>query len=351
MNPFKTYRLTVKEVNRETAKAITIIFDNSQENIQYISGQFLTLNLTIDGNKVKRSYSISSSIYTEKDIHICVKAVADGLVSNYLNTHTKTGDVIEIDEPMGHVKFVPSTKARHILLFAAGSGITPVISIIKTILTKEPQSKVDLFYGCRNRDEIIYSKVLDGYLAAHHDRFTVDYVLSQPDKYWVGLDGRINEKLAVHFVKRKAALHAKDCEYFVCGPSGMMDQVMKALDLLEIPKDRVFKENFHLQEEKEIPEEKASIINGKSKVKVIDGKKTYDFEVSANETILSVAQKLGYGLPYSCQAGMCTACMGKCTSGKVRMTEADGLTDNEIKQGYVLTCVGHPDSPEVVIEL
>ncbi len=351
MTPFKTYQLPIKEVTRETAEAITITFDNSKENIKYHSGQFITLNLTIDGKKVKRSYSISSSIFTESDINICVKAVEDGLVSNYLNANSKPGDVIEIDEPMGHIKVMPDAKPRHILLFAAGSGITPLISIAKTILAKEPQSKVDLFYGCRNRDEIIYNKALDSYLAQYSDRFSVDYVLSQPDKYWVGLDGRINEKLAVHFVKRKAALNAKSCEYYICGPTGMMDQVVKALDLLEIPKNQIFKENFHLKEENNIVQQIAAVVSGKSKVKVIDGKKIYEFEVAQNETILSVAQKLGYGLPYSCQAGMCTACMGKCTTGKVRMTEADGLTDTEIKQGYVLTCVGHPDAAEVVIEL
>ncbi|MFN0049124.1 MAG: 2Fe-2S iron-sulfur cluster-binding protein [Cytophagales bacterium] len=351
MTSIKTYQLKVKEVIKETAQAISIVFDNSKDKIQYRSGQFITLNLTIDGQKVKRSYSLSSSAFTESDLIVCVKSVDNGLVSNYLNKNIKAGDIVEIDEPMGHIKVIPENKPRTILLFAAGSGITPIFSIIKTILTKEQHSKVHLFYGCRNRDEIIYQKELEKYQNQFSDRFSLEYVMSQPDDFWVGLNGRINEKLAIHFIKRHAALTAKDCQYYMCGPTGMMDGILKALDLLEIPKNQVFKENFHLKEENSVVDIISAAVSGKSKVKVIDGKKTYEFEVAQNETILSVAQKLGYGLPYSCQAGMCTACMGKCTTGKVRMTEADGLTDNEIKQGYVLTCVGHPDAAEVVIEL
>lgn len=350
MTAIKTFNLKIKEVIHETADSVSLVFDNSLDKINYASGQFITLNLTIDGQKVKRSYSLSSSIFTETDLKICIKTVNNGLASNYLKSHAKVGTTIEIDEPMGHIKVVPTPSPRTVLLFAAGSGITPIISIIKTLLTQERESKVHLFYGCRNRDEVIYKAELEQFAAQYPDQFSLEYVMSQPDAYWVGLNGRINEKLTVHFVKRKAALNAKTCQYYLCGPSGMMDEVLKALDLLEIPKSQIFKENFHSKEPEKVSEA-AIAASGKSKVKVIDGKKTYEFEVSTAETILSVAQKLGYGLPYSCQAGMCTACMGKCTSGKVRMTEADGLTDTEIKQGYVLTCVGHPDSAEVVIEL
>ncbi len=350
MSSIKTYQLKVKEVIRETPDAITIKFDNSRDNITYHSGQFITLNLTIDGKKIKRSYSLSSSVHTDNDLSVCVKTVANGLASNYLDKNLKSGDIIEIDEPMGHIKVIPQSKPRHIILFAAGSGITPMLSIIKTILTKEPQSKISLFYGSRNREDVIYKKELEKYQDQYHERFSVDFVLSRPDQYWVGLTGRINELHAISLIKKKAALHVKECEYYLCGPSGMMDEVLKALDLLEVPKNQVFKEYFHMKEEP-VPVITHKASSGKSKVKVIDGKKIYEFEVAPNETILQVAQKLGYGMPYSCQAGMCTACMGKCTTGKVRMTEADGLTDTEIKQGYVLTCVGHPDADEIVIEL
>lgn len=350
MAHFNTYQLTVKDIITETPEAVSLVFDNSKHKITYASGQFITLSFQINGQKVKRSYSLSSSAYVDSDLKVCVKSVENGLVSNHIIKNLKQGDVVEIDEPMGHIKVHPQSTPRHVILFAAGSGITPIISIIKTILAKEPQSKISLFYGNRTRHEIIYKKELELLQSQYPERFSIDMVLSKPDEYWVGFGGRINETLAVNLIKRKAALTAKQCEYYLCGPTGMMDDVLKALDLLEVPKNQIFKENFHIKEEDNAPQTPTTM-SGKSKVKVIDGKKTYEFEVASNQTILEVAQKLGYNLPYSCQAGMCTACMGRCTTGKVRMSEADGLTDTEINQGYILTCVGHPETAEVVIEL
>lgn len=350
-HPIKTYKLKVKEVARETTEAITIKFESPQEKITYKSGQFITLILLIEGKEVRRSYSISSSPYTDDTIAVCVKSVTNGLVSNYLNNTLKAGDVLEVIEPMGHFATEPlASGKRHVILIGAGSGITPLISIAKTVLAKEKESKVDLIYGNRSWETVIYRKELENMESAYQGRFNVVHTLTQPHANWVGYSGRLNQATVVNIVQKLAALTHKECEYYLCGPQGMTEEALKAIDLLGVPKEKTHKESFHAAVTATAPAP-AATANGKSKVKVIDGKKVYEFEVAPKDTILETALKLGYNLPYSCQAGMCTACMGKCTSGKVHMENPDGLTDNEVKQGFVLTCIGQPASPEIVIEL
>jgi ring-1,2-phenylacetyl-CoA epoxidase subunit PaaE len=350
MNQPRQFTLNVKEIIKETADAITIKLENIVPVLSYSSGQFITLVLHLGGKEVRRSYSISSSPYTDNDISICVKAIPDGQVSNHLKNNLKVGETLDVLEPMGNFLVNPkSDKQRHVFLFGAGSGITPLISIAKTILSSEPKSKVSLVYGNRTFDDIIYKHEIEKLEAENNSRFTVVNVISRPNATWVGYTGRINRALAVNVIEKLAAVTRKECEYYLCGPSGMTDEVLVALDLLGVPKINIHKESFHAP--LHTPVATTAMASSASKVKVIDGKKTYQFDVEANETILEKALKLGHNLPYSCQAGMCTACMGKCTTGKVQMDNPDGLTDNEVKKGFVLTCIGYPAAPEIIIEL
>ena len=347
----KTYSLKVKEVKRETAEAITIKFENPSEPIHYKSGQFITLILDLHGNEVRRSYSLNSAPGVDEGLSVSVKAVANGLVSNHLNQKLIVGTTLQVIEPMGNFHFEPKAdQKRHIILIGAGSGVTPLYSILKSVLHKEPNSKVSLIYGNRTKDSIIYGKELMELEIQHPERFTLVNILTRPDETWVGYTGRINEATVVNVVEKLAAITHKDCHYYLCGPKGMMDESLRALDLLSVPKTNIHKESFGVDSTGAAPMP-ASAPSGKSKVTILEGKKKYEFEVDPKDTILETALGLGINLPYSCQSGMCTACMGKCTSGKVHMENPDGLTEGEIKQGYVLTCIGHPATAELVIEL
>jgi ring-1,2-phenylacetyl-CoA epoxidase subunit PaaE len=349
----KTYFLQVKEVIQETDDAITIEFWHPlSEQIKYKAGQFLTLIVPADnGNKVRRSYSMSSSPHADTSVAVTVKRVEGGLVSNYLCDQVKKGDFIEAIEPMGNFFIEPSSDTeRHLVLIGAGSGITPLISMAKSVLKIEPKSKVTLVYGNRTADSIIFRKELILLEAQNHDRFQTAHILSQTDDTWAGHRGRINNSNIVMMLK-SLDVHFKTEVFYMCGPAAMMDDVISSLKMFDVPSERIHKENFNapmLGEEMEAAEPEG-LTTQEITVKY-DGE-DFTFKVEPHQSILEAALELDIDLPYSCQAGMCTACLGKCTSGSVMMDEDDGLTESEIKEGFVLTCVGHPTSAGVVIEI
>lgn len=349
----KIFNLIIKEIISETADAYSIVFNKPAEPFVYKAGQFITLILKINGQEVRRSYSLSSAPDIDGNPSICIKVIDKGVVSNYLKNSAKAGDSIQAIEPMGHFAYIPNA-TQHIILIGAGSGITPLFSIAKTALKNEPNTKVSLVYGNRTAESIIYKGVFDEFERQYAGRFNVVHSLTKPNSSWAGHSGRITEAVVIELVEKLSPLKFKDCHYYICGPNGLASDASKALELLGVPKSSVHKESYG-HDSNEVAAASvvasASVGNGKSKIKIIDGKKIHEFEADPKHTILETAIKLNINLPYSCQAGMCTACMGKCTSGKVHMENADGLTDNEIKNGYVLTCIGHPASAEIVIEL
>jgi ring-1,2-phenylacetyl-CoA epoxidase subunit PaaE len=351
----KTYFLQVKEVTHETSDSVTIYFWHPlSEQIKYKAGQFLTVIVPADegGKKVRRSYSMSTSPHSDTSIGITVKRVSGGLVSNYLNDNVKVGDFLEVLEPMGNFHFEPNAeKSRHAVLFAAGSGVTPMMSIAKSLLKMEANSRVTLIYGNRSEDSIIFKNKIEELETQYGKRFTIHHLLSRPSDLWVGHKGRISQGMAIRLMKDSDTDFAKD-EFYLCGPIGMMEDVIAGLNIYNVPKDRIHKENFHTaiaDSEADSTDEEDALQTQMVKVKY-NGEE-YDFEVKPHQTILEAALDLDIDLPYSCQAGMCTACMGKCTEGKVKMDEEDGLTEKEIKQGFMLTCVAHPLTKDVVIEI
>lgn len=349
----KYYHLVVKDVVKETDDTITVSFWHPvHQAISYKPGQFLTLMPVINGQKVRRSYSMSSSPHADASLAITVKRVAGGLVSNWLNDHLKAGDAIEVMEPMGN--FTPalhSGNRRHVVMFGGGSGITPLMSIAKSVLTIEQQSRVTIIYGNRNEYSIIFKQQLDELRQKVGDRLEVIHVLSQPLNGWEGPKGRINQTLASQMLAALPDFDAKTTEFYLCGPEGMMHEVENCLTLLRVPAELIRKEHFAAA----APEaEAADEDDGSLKTQTVtinyEGSQ-YEIEVQPHQTILEAALDLDIDLPYSCQAGMCTACMGKCTSGKIKMDEEDGLTAKEIQQGYILTCVAHPLTKGVVIDI
>jgi ring-1,2-phenylacetyl-CoA epoxidase subunit PaaE len=355
-NAVQYRRLKVKEVIKETADAITIAFEQPAEGtINYKAGQFFTLIPVIDGKKVRRAYSVCTSPYTDANPAVTVKRVEEGLVSNFLNDHLKAGDELEVMDPMGNFAVVPGSQARHLVLLGGGSGITPLIAIAKTILSQEPTSQLTLIYANRNAESIIFKDELHALQAANADRFTVKHILDAGAEGYGAIAGPPTEAVLLDQLKAIASSQNLPTTYWVCGPEGMMANSLKALESLGIEKERVFKESFlpgtpETKASEEVAEAEGGT-NQSYEVKVIVDEEEHVFVVEPGKTILETALELDIDLPYSCQSGLCTACRGKCISGKVKLDEDEGLSEDELEEGYVLTCVGRPLTNNVVIEI
>lgn len=346
----KTYFLQVQKIVKETEDAVSIHFWHPiNEQIRYKAGQFLTVVVPgNDGKKVRRSYSMSSSPATDSSVSITVKRVKDGQVSHYLCDKVKEGDFLEVIEPMGRFIYEPDEEyPEKLVMIGAGSGITPLFSILKTVL-KTTDRKVLLMYGNRNENQIIFKEKLDQLEAEYAGRLTVLYVLSRPSDNWSGHCGRMGQANVEQWMKENGVNFRKDF-FYMCGPDAMMDEMQKVYRLFEVPEAHIFYERFNAP----LPEEDAADLPEliKRTVTVHYEGETHVFDVEPHQTVLEAALEQDIDLPYSCQAGMCTACLGKCLKGQVKMDEDEGLTEKEKAEGFVLTCVSHPMSEGVEIEI
>ncbi|MBS1681855.1 MAG: ferredoxin--NADP reductase [Bacteroidetes bacterium] len=351
------YQLTVKKIIEETKDAVSLVFEQPPSGkIAYKSGQFLTLIATIQGKEIRRSYSLCSSPFIDEDLTVMVKRVEAGLMSNWLQDNLKAGQQLKVFEPMGNFTSEYSKdKKRHLVMFAGGSGITPMISILKSTITQEPDSICSLIYCNRDIDNIIFKKELDYWQTQYEGRVHVIHILDNAPMNWQGYSGLLNQEMLVKLFERIPDWGLEKTTYLMCGPEGMMKNVETLLAALAIPKEKIFKESFVTgtidKEKKE--ETKAATVSGNTAHEVTvryDGQE-YKFMVEPNRAILETALDLGIDLPYSCQSGLCTACRGRALSGKVKLDEEEGLSQSERAEGYVLTCVGHPLTDDVVIEI
>jgi ring-1,2-phenylacetyl-CoA epoxidase subunit PaaE len=351
------YFLKVKDIVRETPDAVTISFWHPiNEEIRYQPGQFLTFLLNINGQKIRRSYSMASSPHVDVSLSVSVKRVPGGLVSNYLCDSIRLGDVLETLEPMGTFtpKLEPQNR-RTIILIGAGSGITPLFSMAKSALHVEPNSRVWLVYGNRNQTSIIYKAHLDAMEQAYgKSRFQTTHVLSQPSAGWTGAEGRLNQHMLTTLLEEMPVADRENASVYLCGPDGMMAEARSALALVGVSAEHIHKESYAtapVMAGDVVEEPLTAADSGTPEVTVLYEGSEYKFTVAPHQTILEAALDLDIDLPYSCQAGMCTACMGKCISGKVKLDEEEGLSESELKAGYILTCVAHPVGADVVIEI
>ncbi len=344
------YNLEVKDVINESKDAISIVFQQPEEKISYKSGQFLTLIVPIDGKEVRRAYSLCSSPFTDEDLVVTVKRVENGLMSNWLPDNLKVGDELKIMEPMGvfTTEYNPQNK-RHLVMFAGGSGITPMMSIIKSTLTQEPESIISLIYANRNIESIIFKDALDKLATDYEGRLHLIHILDDAPMNWQGHSGLLNHDMLVKIFERIPQW--EQTTYLMCGPEGMMKNVENLLAEQNIDKGRIFKESFVAGTIDKETEKKDDEEVSEREVTVIYDGEEHKFVVEPDTTILETALDLGIDLPYSCQSGLCTACRGKCISGKVKLDEEEGLSEAELEEGYVLTCVGHPLTDDVVIEI
>jgi len=360
--------LTVVALTQETADSVTIHLERpDRAAIASRPGQFLTLIVPCgpNGKKERRAYSLSSTPHEAPRLSVTVKRVSGGLVSNYLLDNVQVGQEIEVMEPLGNFTLSLSPKAaRSLVLIGAGSGITPLMSILKAVVNTEPNSHVLLIYGNRNEESVIFQQQLAELEARTKGRVQVEHVYSQPLKPGGAHQhtGRLNRTMLLRILEQRHQFPAEQADYFMCGPEGLMTEARAALDLLNVPEARIRRESFVATAD---TAEAAAQPNGHGDVSTApsDDTKTtrtvtiqyegseYLVEVPAGKTILETALDQDIDLPYSCQAGLCTACRGKCLTGKVHLDEREGLSDSELKQGYILTCVGHPLTDDVVIEI
>jgi len=349
------YSLEIEEVRQETLDTVSLIFaPHPSFSNDYLSGQFLTLKAEIGGESIRRAYSLCSSPVADQCLTVSVKKVAGGKMSSWILENAKAGFSIEAMPPIGNFVFQPhASKKRWFMLYAAGSGITPVFSILKTILSSEPQSFVSLMYGSRTLDDIIFKDEIDQLVVKHPAKLKVLHTLSQPGLDWYGERGRIDEELIMHTLEHlKPVTPFEDTIVFMCGPQEMMDTVSQVTQTQGVKKENIHRESFtsSIDELAKATAIKTMHIVERNIQINLEGK-SYKLSVGPKTTILEAALDADIDMPYSCQSGLCTACRGKCLSGKVHMDEREGLSDEEIEEGYVLTCVGHPMTDDVIIEI
>ena len=243
-NPYLA--LKVREVVRETQDTVSLYFDHPDSILEYQPGQFLTLVMEFDGKEERRSYSLCTSPFVDPFPGISVKRVDGGLFSNHLNDKVFPGKTINVLEPMGSfTSDFHSKNKRHFFMIACGSGITPIMGILKSVLVNEPNSKVTLLYGSRNEEKIIYRDALSALEKKEGDRLKVLHVLSQPSEEWDGISGRISSQLIKEEISKAELEQGFEKEYFVCGPEEIMDQSIEIMEELGVEKSRQHKESFY----------------------------------------------------------------------------------------------------------
>jgi ring-1,2-phenylacetyl-CoA epoxidase subunit PaaE len=355
----KFNKLKIASINRETADSVSVAFDipaHLQSQYQYIPGQYLTLKLNINGEQVNRSYSFCSSPAWNEPMTIAVKEVSGGKASTFINRNLKVGDEIDVMEPMGNFHSpLNSNNEKHYILFGGGSGITPLFSILKSVLVAEPKSRITLFYGNRDEQSIIFKEKLQDLVNQNPNRLKVVHILDKPSSF-TNYNGFVVKEMALKLLRENTNLNFTHAEFFICGPTPMMKETESALNELGIPKQHIHIEYFTAKADEDktaatvgTSTPSAEPFTGKAKVKLIYDGNEVEFEMNENETVLNAALDAGYDPPYSCMVAACCTCRAKLMEGNVVMDDRESLTDGEIAKGYVLTCQSHPKTNVVVL--
>jgi len=348
----KAISLKIKKVIKVTSDAVSLHFKQPFfKKLKYTPGQFLTLLVDIDGEIVRRCYSLNSAPGVDDYISVTVKRIKDGRVSNFLFNNIKEGDKIKVLAPMGDFTTVPNkNKKRHLVLFGAGSGITPLISILKSILNGEPQSKVSLIYGNRDLESIIFDEELAAYKAKFNGRLQLIHILDDPKGVEGCYKGRIERSQVKGLLEGLPYFPEEETEYYICGPSGMMIEAEEGLKACGVPESKIFIEKFSApppsSEENKVP---GPMLENRE-VSIIYKGKTYEVPVKAGMTILDAALDEKVDLPYVCMDGICGTCKATCTAGEVFMRKGHVLSQKEMDENMVLTCLCKPLTNNVTLE-
>ncbi len=343
------HKLSIKDIQKETDKAVSITFDVPQDlkkTFAFKAGQYITLKTNINNNEVRRDYSLCSSPKSDL-LKIAVKEVKDGTFSAYANNNLQIGDVLEVAPPKGRFVFIPNKNAsRTIAAFAAGSGITPVLSIIKCVLEEEPNSKIVLVYGNKTTKDTMFLNELLELQHNYNHRFSIKFVFSQA-KEDDAIFGRI-EKSTVNLIVKNEYKHISIDAFYLCGPEGMIHTIKDVLTEHHIADDSIHYELFKAAKPAEIKDESGT--SGNTKITIIVDDEETTFEMSQKQSILEAALDNDIDAPYSCQGGICSSCIAKLVEGKATMRQNNILTDSELEEGLILTCQAHPDTPTIIVD-
>lgn len=348
----KFHSLTVLDVKQETEDAVSISFDiptDLKEDYYYLSGQYLTLRTIINGEDLRRSYSLCSSPF-ENEWRVAIKQVEGGKFSTFANSELKAGMQLEVMTPTGNFKFTPKPESSNShVLFASGSGITPILSIAKTALREEPNCDVTLFYGNKGFASVIFREEIEALKNQYMDRLRVVHIFSREGLGNAIQKGRIDEKKTNELLN--AFLKHTDIEdVFICGPEAMILGVKDGLIANNVDERKIHFELFTTPSGNKVVEVPANTPKIDSNVKIILDGDEIDLHLgSTGINLLDAAQEAGADLPYACKGGVCCTCKAKIIEGSVRMDVNYGLEADEIEAGYILTCQAHPTSEKLVV--
>ncbi|MEZ4778131.1 MAG: ferredoxin--NADP reductase [Flavobacteriaceae bacterium] len=341
------YPLPISEINKETPNAVSITFQvpqNLMDTFNFEAGQYLNIKFTHNGNELRRSYSLCSAAHGDT-WQIGVKKVGGGAFSVYANEVLKVGDVLEVMPPQGH--FVLQTNPinrNHYLAFVAGSGITPVMSMIKTVLKEEPQSTFVLAFGNQSIAETMFYDELESLQTQHPERLKIDYFFSR-ESVEGSFFGRIEHSM-VNFLLKNKYKEIDFHSYYLCGPEAMIHEVKDTLVEKGISEKNIHFELFTSKEEGKLTQAH----DGQTQITVTVDDETKTFIMKQEKSVLEATLAEDLDAPYSCQGGICSTCIARVKEGKVEMRKNQILTDSELEEGLILTCQSHPTTPILVVD-
>ncbi len=339
------YTLRVIEIRKETEDTVTLCFKQpALKKIKYKAGQYLTLIFRINGRRYIRPYSFSSAPAVDPTLEVTIKRIPNGIVSNHVHDVVKIGDSIEVMQPMGD--FICDDNVSEVFLWGAGSGITPLISMAKQLLTLNSECKVNLIYGNRNNETTIFLTQIQELQKLYPNRFVVKHFHTQLkiNHDIPGLiEGRINKDRALKILETLTSLQS--AKHYICGPIGLKESVKTALNTYGIGENYIFSEDFELVKD---PKDFENIQTQNIKLKF--GNEEVDLEIIKGNSILESALDAGIELPYSCQTGSCSTCKGKLISGEAKMIGLTKKRDDLLSNEYLVCCT-HPLSDNVYIEI
>ncbi len=344
--------LEVISIIRETPNAVTLVFNKPNSGFDFQSGQYLTLKTSIEGKEVRRAYSLCS-LPEEDQLRVTVKETENGFFSKFVNQNCEVGHVFQVMRPMGNFTFTPkASETRHIVAFAGGSGITPIFSIISNGLKHEPNSRFTLIYGNRSTEDIIFHKQIEKLHLEHPSRFEIVHILSEvPNEELTTYSGLVTKELVHQFSTIYFDVNLIDSVY-LCGPGPMIIGVEESLIETGLPSKKIHKELFTtpLEDDSKASSDSTDGIVIPAKLKATCQGEQYDLTISdKKKTVLDTALDAGIKAPFSCLNGVCSTCSARLTKGTVTMNQNFTLEEDEIKEGYILTCQSHPTSPELEV--
>jgi ring-1,2-phenylacetyl-CoA epoxidase subunit PaaE len=340
------YKVNVQEVKQETAAAVSVVFsipENLKSEFNFTAGQYITLQQTINNEKIRRAYSICSAP-NSGEIRVAIKTVENGTFSTYATAQLKVGDEIEITAPEG--RFLLNTEAnKNYIGFAAGSGITPILSMVKSVLETENTATFTLIYGNKSIADTIFFEELNSLKETYTDRFMLHYIYSR-ENVKNGLRGRIDENVTNYFVKNMYKETSFNAAY-LCGPEEMIKLVSKTLKNNKIAKENIYFELFTVADDAKKVDQ---IKEGTTQITVLLDDEETTFTMQQTDDLLAASLRNDLDAPYSCQGGVCSSCLCKVTQGKAVMVKNAILTDGEIADGFVLACQAYPTTAKITVD-